>query len=155
MRPSRQDTVLLAADTFGGSGKMKRDKSYHRGSASVKTTDMPEDDTVRYSALLCTWKYLHLWWFVCSPLFLLTLNMLYLIIRHYSICTRHKSLVHNCFKYVGPVKYWQFHKRQRINCYKTSKSLKSFAFSGIIEGLQLVLFFRWLFPTCRQILPSL
>ncbi|XP_045157450.2 LOW QUALITY PROTEIN: nuclear pore complex protein Nup153-like [Mercenaria mercenaria] len=44
-RPTRQDTVILSSGAAAPSGKMKRDKSYHRGSASVKAT-LEEEDTV-------------------------------------------------------------------------------------------------------------
>ncbi|KAL4237068.1 hypothetical protein ACF0H5_005452 [Mactra antiquata] len=43
--PTREDTVVLSNEPAIGSGKMRRDKSYHRGSASVKPT-LEEEDTV-------------------------------------------------------------------------------------------------------------
>lgn len=49
--PVRQDTVLLNIEPAAGSGKMRRDKSYHRGSASVKLS-MAEEDTVIFIHLI-------------------------------------------------------------------------------------------------------
>ncbi|XP_052244426.1 serine-rich adhesin for platelets-like isoform X2 [Dreissena polymorpha] len=45
--PARhQDTVILDPQGGNASGKMKRDKSYHRGSASVKPVTLDEEETV-------------------------------------------------------------------------------------------------------------
>lgn len=46
-RPTRQDTIIVDGDSYGGSGKIRREKSYHRGSASVKPSNIPEDETVQ------------------------------------------------------------------------------------------------------------
>lgn len=52
-RPVRQDTVLLDSEASqAGSGKMRREKSYHRGSASVKATNLADEDTVVVHSLL-------------------------------------------------------------------------------------------------------